>query len=301
MKKYILMSLAALLSLSFTSCREENGTEPGNDGNGVTTVFTYVVDAPYNSDNDVAVRFAGNAQVSEIYYLVEKEADFDKNYAEKGEAAYMDYVMQSGSKVELNKDVKEALNTSDADVVLTNLIGSNVIAAVSVSANGTKTFAKGTFVGLEWEDVTDGYYQFGSASALPDVSGLKGVMCSLQHCTTAGKTNLYRLVDVFGKGFNLKFSVMEDTKTMTQYGNMWYVRVANQPTSWEFKTYGTLNVRDIAYWQGNDAFATNASYGCTMYDDYYTEFCLQYNVTAGNVGYATSGAADVFLPSSYLE
>ena len=91
------------------------------------------------------------------------------------------------------------------------------------------------------------------------------------------------------------------TEEETEDGLAWYCRVPNQPTSWTFGQYGTLNVRDIAYWQGNDAFATNGSYGCYMYDDGYTYFPLQYYVSAGNVGYTTTANCDTFIPSIYLE
>ena len=112
---------------------------------------------------------------------------------------------------------------------------------------------------------------------------------------------MYRLVNVFGDGYHMKFSIMPETEEETEDGLAWYCRVPNQPTSWTYGQYGTLNVRDIAYWQGNDSFATNGSYGCYMYDDGYTYFPLQYYVSAGNVGYTTTANCDTFIPSIYLE
>ena len=55
MKKYILMSFVAALTFSFISCKEDDGTTPGNDDKPVATLYTYTVESPYNPDNDVAV------------------------------------------------------------------------------------------------------------------------------------------------------------------------------------------------------------------------------------------------------
>ena len=300
MKKYILMSLAALLTFSFTSCKEDSGTKPGNDDKAVVTLYTYEVGSPYNPDNDVAVRFVGNNQVEEIYFLVETRAKFDANMAELGESGYIDYVLSNGTKGEIIEEAKAALGDKTVEKVFTNLFGENVIAAVSKSPSGNKLNTT-TFVGLEWVDVTDGFYQFGSGSVLGQVSGLTGTTAMLQHCTTTGKTDLFRLVDVFGSGFNMKFNILEDTATDTQYGTMWFCRVALQPTSWSYGNYGTVYVRDIAYYAGNDVYATNGSYGCAIYDDGYAIFPLNYRVSAGNITYTNAGNCDIFFPSAYLE
>jgi len=300
MKKYIFMSLVALLTLSFTSCKEDSGTKPGNDDKAVVTLYTYEVESPYNPDNDVAVRFVGNNQVEEIYFLVETRAEFDDNMAELGESGYIDYVLANGTKGEIIEEAKAALGDKTVEKVFTNLIGENVIAAVSKSPSGNKLNTT-TFVGLEWVDVTDGFYQFGSGSVLGQVSGLTGTTAMLQHCTTTGKTDSYRLVDVFGSGFNMKFNILPDTEEDTEYGKVWYSRVALQPTSWSYGNYGTVYVRDIAYWQGNDAFATNGSYGCIMYEDGYALFPLNYLVSLGYIAYTTVNNCDIFIPSAYLE
>ena len=300
MKKYILMSLAALLTFSFTSCKEDSGTEPGNDEKAVVTLYSYEVDSPYNPDNDVAIRFVGNNKVEEIYFLVEPKAQFDANMTEKGESGYIDYVLANGTKGEIDAEANEALGQKTVEMVFTNLIGENVIAAVSKSASGNMLNTT-TFVGLEWEDVTEGYYKFGDGSKLGAVSGLDGTYPVLQHCSTAGKEDLYRLVDVFGAGFNMKFNILPDTEEETDYGKAWYCRVALQPTSWSYGDYGTVYVRDIAEWQGNDAFATNGTYGCYMFEDGYTYFPLNYRVSAGNLGYTTINNCDIFVPSEYLE
>jgi len=300
MKKYIIMSLAVLLTFSFTSCKEDSGTEPGNDNKAVATIYKYEPKSPYNPDNDVVVRMVGNNKVNEIYYFAETKADFDANMLELGESGYIEYVMANGSKGEIIEDTKSELGVVTVEKVFTNLIGENIISAVSVSASG-KSLNTTTFVGLEWEDVTDGLYQFGNGSPLSSVTGLAGIETTLQHCTTEGKEEFYRLVDVFGDGYNMKFSIIPESEEETDLGSAWFCRVPNQPTSWTYGQYGTLNVRDIAYWQGNDAFATNGSYGCYMYDDGYTYFPLQYYVSLGNVGYTTTDNCDTFIPSIYLE
>ena len=40
------MSLAGLLTFSFTSCKEDSGTEPGNDEKAVATMYTYEAPEP---------------------------------------------------------------------------------------------------------------------------------------------------------------------------------------------------------------------------------------------------------------
>ncbi len=294
MKKYILMSLAALLTISFSSCREEEGTEPGNDPKAVSTIYTYTPELPYNSDNDVQIRIVGNNKVENVYYLAEPAATFDENMKAKGEAGYIDYVIEKGTKAEFNEE--NLKDSPAADAVITNMLGEYIIAVVSTSASG-KSLATTTFVGLEWEDVTDGYYQFAEGSAIASVVGAGAVYTVLQHCTTSGMEDVYRFVDLFGKGYNLKFNVMLNTATETQYGTMWYCRVAPQPVGLNYGNYGGIKVRDIANWQGSDSFATNPNYGFAMYDDYYCTANVQYYVSAGNLGYG----GDAFLPMSYFE
>ena len=304
MKKYILMSFVAALTFSFTSCKEDDGTTPGNDDKPVATLYTYTVESPYNPDNDVAVRMVGNNKVENIYFLVEPTATHDANLKEKGESGYIEYVISNGSKGEIVEDAKKVLGSVTVEKVFTNLIGENIISAVAVSPSG-KTLTTTSFVGLEWEDVKEGFYKFGDGSPLGEITGLEGMPTVLQHCATQGKTDLYRLSNVYGEGFHLKFNIMEDTKEETgDGGSLWFFRVAIQPTSWSYGEYGTIYVRDIAYWQGNDAFATYLGYGCILYDDGYAEFPLRYQVAAGGLAYTTAwtgddapGDCDIFIPN----
>ena len=250
MKKYILMSFVAALTFSFTSCKEDDGTTPGNDDKPVATLYTYTVESPYNPDNDVAVRMVGNNKVENIYFLVEPTATHDANLKEKGESGYIEYVISNGSKGEIVEDAKKVLGSVTIEKVFTNLIGENIISAVAVSPSG-------------------------------------------------------RLSNVYGEGFHLKFNIMEDTKEETgDGGSLWFFRVAIQPTSWSYGEYGTIYVRDIAYWQGNDAYATYLGYGCILYDDGYAEFPLRYQVAAGGLAYTTAwtgeddpGDCDIFIPN----
>ena len=120
----------------------------------MATIYKYEPKSPYNPDNDVVVRMVGNNKVNEIYYFAETKADFDANMLELGESGYIEYVMANGSKGEIIEDTKSELGVVTVEKVFTNLIGENIISAVSVSASG-KSLNTTTFVGLEWEDVTD--------------------------------------------------------------------------------------------------------------------------------------------------
>ena len=97
----------------------------------------------------------------DIYYFAETKADYDANMMEKGRSGYIEYVIANGTKARLSKRLKPELGVVTVEKVFTNLIGENIISAVSVSASG-KSLNTTTFVGLglEWEDITDGYYQF---------------------------------------------------------------------------------------------------------------------------------------------
>lgn len=55
--------MLVLAAMALTGCREEVGTDPGNDGTPIATVYQYTAGAGYNSDNDCLFRVATNAAV----------------------------------------------------------------------------------------------------------------------------------------------------------------------------------------------------------------------------------------------
>ena len=100
MKKYI-YGMAMVLSVValFTSCKEEEGTEPGNDSSPVVTLFQESVTSGMNADNDVLVRVATNAAVKSVYYLATDSATYKKVVATSGTDGFNDYVVENGTLV----------------------------------------------------------------------------------------------------------------------------------------------------------------------------------------------------------
>lgn len=72
MKKYIeSLLLLCVAAFTLTACSEEEGTNPGGDGNPNVVVYQYTPSQPYNADNDITLRFATNNKVEAVYYLSE--------------------------------------------------------------------------------------------------------------------------------------------------------------------------------------------------------------------------------------
>ena len=274
MKKYINSFIFAFIGLvALTACSEENGTEPGNDSNPVVTVYKYEAALPLSADNDVVVRVAANSAVQKAYYLAEKTSD--KEARNLSEEAYADYVVSNGKAV-------DGLNsTNPVDLAITDMMGDYTITVVGVKDN-QKQSANVTFKGLDWRDITTGTYYFFNTSRL----GVESAATTLQYC--ANVANLYRLKDVFGAGYSLKFNGT-GSKGSDKDGNFEVVSVAAQPTSFTFKDYGTVSVRDVATWQNSDDYLDNA-----MYENGYCYFWVQYFVSAGNLGYGY----DEFVPDN---
>lgn len=282
MKKYIYSLFMAFLAVAtMISCTEDEGTEPGNDSNPAITLYQYSVSKPNNPDNDVALRFATNNRVSEVYYLAEKTEEREAYIKANGEDAYWDYVVEKGTKL------TEVSGASNIDVVITDLYGEYTITAVATSG-GVKASAKTVFTGLEWEDVVAGTYQFSEVSA--PLSGVSSTPTVLQVCTT--DANLYRFKDVFGAGYHMKINLI-NFKATDKDGEYQFFRVPVAETPFTFKNYGNVSVRDIGYWQGNDAFVTEGGYESGMYADYFCFVYVQYFVEAGSIGYDY----DFFIPN----
>ena len=285
MKKYIFGSFMALTAmLSFTACSEDEGTEPGNDKSPAVTIYQYEAQLPYNSDNDASIRVVGNNKVEAAYYLVETAEEYEARVAELGEAGYNQYVVENGVQLEFDED------TRSADVVVTDLLGKNYITVVAKAGNTLKANTT-IFNGIVWEDVTEGIYYFQN-SPVASVFGAAGTYTTLQ--VNADDENSYRLKDVDGPGHSLKFTLLPDYQAEDEDGVYTYFRVAPQATGLEYGSYGAIGVRDIGYWQGDDAFVTSYGYESGMYEDGYCFLFVQYYVSAGNLGYQY----DYFVPVS---
>lgn len=272
------------------ACSEEVGTEPGTDTNPVVTMYSYTPDAAegINPDNDVLVRFATNSAVTELYYLVEAEADVDKFIEEKGSDAYMQKVVTEGEKV----DVKGAENI---DKMIQDIHGD--VKVTGVAANGSsRSMAFVKFTGLDWNTVCTGQF-----SANNIITGSK--TCDLQVCVQ--DKNLFRVKDAFKTGYSLKFSLM-GLKGTIQGLTFYPVRVPEAQTGYtlSFKdgSSSPLWVMDVAYWQENPGMATDSNYWSILYEDYSCEFNLAWMTNQGCVSYGSAGDGQgntsYFIPDS---
>lgn len=287
MKKYIYASLIALMtSLSFTACEEEEGTAPGSDSNAVVTIYQYEAAMPYNSDNDTKLRFVANQKADKVYYIAEKSADVQSFIAQQGEDAYISHVVEKGTSITLTDD-------NSFDTYVTDLFGPYTISAVAVNG-GNRSLASVDFIGLEWSDVATGTYHFANKYVV-ELLG-ESAPTTLQQCTT--NETLYRFKDVYGEGFNLKFTTLPDTQDEDEDGVFQKMRVAAQNTGLELGANGAIGVRDIGYWQGSDAWVLeNGYHGAYYLDGSYAYLYVQYYVTAGNAGYGYDKfeASEVYL------
>jgi len=283
MKKYIIMSLAAALTFCFTSCKEDNGTEPGTDSQPAATIYTYEPSAPLNPDNDVNIRFVCNSKTSEAYYLVEKTTE--KEARKMSEAAYADFVVANGTKLQLTEDKHSGGKVSE--VTVAGLLGDYTITAVAANG-GTKTSATKTFRGLMWEDVAKGTYMYSNANVQFLMGEITSRPTTLQICTT--DETLYRFKDAFGEGMHMKINLLPDLVGEDEGGVYTFFRVKDQMIS-EFQG-NKVYVRDLGYWQGDDKYVTEYGFESGMYEDYSCFIYIQCHIGSTNYGYGY----DYFIP-----
>lgn len=190
MKTNIFYKLMLLLAVAlFTACSEDEGTDAGSDTTPVVTVYSYAPEAPYNSDTDIKLRLAINNKVEDVFYLAEKKADKEDRLASLGENGYNDYVVKNGEKAVF------ANGEMTADIVLTNLLGENIITVVAV--NGNTMFSASTeFAGVEWVKVKN-------AESQMNIFTGESVETELQYAELIDK---YRIVDPWGTGVSIVFA-----------------------------------------------------------------------------------------------
>lgn len=285
MKRYLENAMMVLFTLlAFTACREEEGTEPGNDSNPAVTVYSFEPGDPYNPDNDVQIRVVANNKAADTYYLAELTES--KNARGMSEDAYADYVVSNGTKLTTSTD--EQSGGSAADVILTDLYGQYTITAVAVNG-GKKSISSTIFTGLEWEDVITGTYILGNET-VARIAGTGELPTTLQICTT--DETLYRFKDLYATGYHLKINLLPSYTATDADGKYTFFRVAPQKTPYTYGDYGSVWVRDIGYWQGSDAWITDNGYESGMYGDYFCFIYLQSYVSAGSLNYTY----DFFMP-----
>lgn len=288
MKKYI-YGMAMVLSVValFTSCKDEEGTESGNDSSPVVTLFQESVTSGMNADNDVLVRVATNAAVKSVYYLATDSATYKKVVATGGTDGFNDYVVENGTLV-------DSLGASSVkDVAITGMAGDYVITFVAVNGN-TKNASSFGFTGLKWETIATGTYycqpQDDGSYAMEGSIGLgKKDNVSLQRCTNVADT--YQFKDLFKTNVGMKFTLYAGPNK-DEDGNEYYqVHVALNNTGVVHSKYGNIFVRDFATWQNNNSYMD--------YNRYYpasneVELFLEYGVSAGYFSYGN----DYFIPAN---
>lgn len=109
MKKALYFIIATVTLLSFVSCQEKVGSEPGENGSPVVTAYLYAPSSDYNSDEDVLVRFIGNNKVKSAKYFVELKSAKDAAIEAEGEKAYIDKVLEQGKDIEFEDGVYETV------------------------------------------------------------------------------------------------------------------------------------------------------------------------------------------------
>lgn len=285
MKKYIYASLFAVAAmLTATSCEEDClGTIEGNDSKPSVLVYKYEVSSPNNPDNDTQIRFVANSAIESAYYLVEKTADAESHGL--GTDAYADYVIANGTKLDVAAG-------KDEDLLLKDLYGPYTISAVGVKGSA-KAISSQQFVGLDWETVCKGTF----LNTLPNLAALYGAETiedvELQVCTT--DKYLYRLKDLFAKGYSIKLDLLPDYTATDEVGTYTYVRIRPQETGIVHPSHGMFSIRDIGYWQGSAAWITDNGYESGMYEGFFCFLRFQlYNTEGKNYGY---NEYNLFIPA----
>lgn len=282
MKRYIYILAAALLGFSFTSCEENLGTEPGNDKLPAVVVYKYAPSSEYDSDTDQRVRFVSNGKVSKAAYLVEKVADKDAFIASQGESAYAEKVLSQGTAISFSAD-------GVAETVVTGMTGDYAITAAASDGSQT-TMRAANFSGIAWDPNSsiEGTYYLGRAN-IQNFLGATSFPATLQRHET--DATLYRVKGALGPGTKITFRLI-DQKGEDADGVYTFFRIPAQETPYSYGSYGTMSVRDVGYWQGDDAWVTDNGYESGMYADNSCFFCIQYYVSAGSLGYTY----DYFIP-----
>ena len=282
MKRYFESSIIALISLlAFTACSEdEQGVAPGSDGAPHVAIYQLSVQEPYDSDNDQKLRLAVNQQTEAVYYLAEKTADMEARAM--SDAEYSDYVASNGIKPELVTDAQNG--GKYADVIVTGMKGAYTITAVAANA-GQKQISKVTFEGPNWMDVAKGTYNFSERAQAR--LGVEATKSDVLFQKLESDPTLYRFKNLYGFGAPLLLRLTDKTGE-DEYDKLQFFRVEAQTTPFTFGSYGIVSVRDLGYWQEDDSYAFDPSYGCFMYTDNYKNtvvLALQLFVSAGNLGF----------------
>jgi len=269
MKKYIynlFMLVFAIAAIS--SCKVDEGTDPGNDSQPVATIYKFKAENPYDVDADVKIRVAANSATAEAYIFAEKTTDKTTRLASLGKDGYMDYVVTKGVKLD------KIAGNSIQDYTVTSMNGDYTITVVAKNGD-RKMSAETIFTGVMWNTLATGTYTFCTKSA-----PLFGATIETSLQVNASSATTYRLKNLYGDGEHLVFTSI-DKQGEDATGKFTYLRVATQSTGVPYGTYGAISVRDVATWQGSDDYLKNGMY----IGGYNVKLWVQYYVSAGNLGY----------------
>lgn len=288
MKKLVYIFIAVLCAATLVSCEKEKyGAVAGNDTTpfAVINVFT-PSDPAYDADTDVFARLTANNNTSDLYYFAElTETKEARNLAPE---AYGDYVIQNGTKVTLKESGFDG--SQGADVYITGLKGDNTITLCAVNAAGKQYTVSTKFIGVNWQTVATGTYEFQNAFVINALGASEVSGIELQQ--RADKPTSFRFKNLYGPGYHLSIVTYPDYVGEDEDGKYVFFRIPEQGTGLSHKSYGAINVRDVGYWQGDDGFIFEGGYESGMYEDYFCFICNQTYVTAGNAGYGY----DYFIP-----
>ena len=251
MRKYIFGMMAAFAAVLMTSCSADEGTEPGGDTKAYVQTNTYSAAPPLDADADFMVRVSTNSATQSAYILLEKHADFSKHVAEMGKDAYNDYVVKNGGVV------KGVAGQSEVDTLFYGLKGEYMATVVAVNANGQVQSADSvSFNGITWNKVCDGKYKF--CSVIADIMGKESVDCELD--VDANNPSSYRIKNVYGLGYNVKFRKAKLVGTDEEGKAFNYIVVSKFSTGLTYKTLGTLYMSDAYSFTGSKDYLDNGIY-----------------------------------------
>ncbi len=282
MKRYFYALASLVLAATLISCEKDKyGAEAGHDSTPNVVLKAFSAELPNDPDCDARVRFAANNATTEVYYFAETAAQ--KEERNLSDEAYADYVVSNGTKLTVEKNSFDGSYVGDA--LLKSLYFENVITAVAVG-KGTRSMSSTTFTGLKWKTLCKGTYTFTALKSL--ISPKTDVELQQQE----NDDSQYRFKDVYGTGNSLNFFVIDQTAT-DDLGTYTYARIPAQSTGLSHSKYGAISVRDVGYWQGDDAWITENGYESCFYENYLCYMYAQYYVKAGSLGYKY----DKFVPN----
>lgn len=158
---------------------------------------------------------------------------------------------------------------------------------VAVNAKGQVQAADSvSFTGITWNKVCDGKYYF--CEKIAEIMGKESADCELD--VDANNPSSYRIKNVYGKGYNVKFKKATLQGTDEEGKTFNYILVPKFSTGLTYKTLGTLYMTDAYSLTSNQDYLDNG-----IYADNSIFICTVYSVSAGNVSVLKY---DKFVPNN---